>query len=885
MGKNKNKINAKTPKSVKRSAGKSGGFSKKAYSLSTGTPELRDPIFNPESFYLAKDLQASNRWIRYYDTYHPILPNSLDIHATFPISDFSFKGVEDPFILDFYNYVKEDVLHLLDWVILASREYEVLGEAFSFFGWDSYNGYFNSATILNPDLLEIYPFDWEGGRKYVISMDIPETFEMLRDKKDLDMRYRGLWDNLDPVIRRCVDNGTPIPLSPNNVFGMQRLAFPYDIRGTSQVLRCLKDLMYEDKLREAQMAVADGHITPYQIWKIGNTAQGYIPTDAELDDWNSLLEMAEHQNLFRIVTHDSVSYETKGVQEGLLPITPELDKIEDRLLTALYTSRAWTTGEGPCVSSDTEVLTRRGFIKFPLVTMEDEIASVNPDTHEIEYCKPNQILKFNVEGDMYHFKKSNLDHYVTPNHRCFVKHVNADKFDITLAENIKSGYHFKCSVAPFKGDNPETITIGSKKYLYPEYLTFAALYLSEGSVEYNKSGSAYGLRISQTKIHKKGLNPFFDSVEKAVKAFYPEAVYNQYGDDVRGYKGRFEINNQDLANHFKDTYGVGSSSKFIPDFIKNLSGDLLEYMLKGFFYGDGGLLNKDCNTGSFEVTTVSKKLADDMQEIAFKCGKATKITCRKRKEPRKDLYRVCIYNKNIRRFGLEPLVVKKDIKVNYYEGDVYSFDLPPNRLYVSRRNGLITITGNTYSNAVIGLKVLEGRYQNKLYRIASIIKQLYRKIAIANDFYKTTEAQVAHKIRPSRNDREYMVPQIHWDNYFSFAKDIERAKFYYDLAKAHKISYKRVFEILGLDYDEEKRLLSEDMSSVFQDEIWQSKINNLVNMVDGNSPVGKGTPTNFAEPGGTGSAGDSMMEEEGMDQISDAGSPPLPDVEQQMGEI
>lgn len=885
MGKKKNKINAKKSKAIKRSAGKPGGFSKKAYSLSTGTPELRDPIFNPESFYLAKDLQASNRWIRYYDTYHPILPNSLDIHATFPISDFSFKGVEDPFVLDFYNYVKEDVLHLLDWVILASREYEVLGEAFSFFGWDSYNGYFNSATILNPDLLEIYPFDWEGSRKFVISMDIPETFEMLKDKKDMDMRYRGLWDNLDPVIRRCVDNGTPIPLSPNNVFGMQRLAFPYDIRGTSQVLRCLKDLMYEDKLREAQMAVADGHITPYQIWKVGNTAQGYIPTDEELDDWNSLLEMAEHQNLFRIVTHDSVSYETKGVQEGLLPITPELDKIEDRILTALYTSRAWTTGDGPCVSADTEVLTRRGFIPFPLVTMDDYIASVNPATKELEYCKPKEILCFDVEGDMYNFKNSILDHYVTPNHRCYVKDPQKEEFDITLAEKIGAGYSFLSSVSPFKGENPESIRIGEKTYSYPEYLVFAALYLSEGSIEYYKSGKPFCVRISQTKQHKKGLNPFFDSVEAAVKAFYPEAVYKEYGDPEKGFKGRFEIVDHDLAIHFMENYGVGSGSKKIPSFVKDLSSELLEKILEGSFYGDGTLLNKNRETRSFSVSTISRELADDLQEIAFKCGKASRISTRVRPEPRKPLYRVRVYNKNIRNFGLTPSVTKQQIKVDHYKGKVYSFDLPPNRIYVSRRNGLITVTGNTFSNAVIGLKVLEGRYQNKLYRIASIIKQLYRKIAIANDFYKTTEAQVAHKIRPSKNDREYMVPQIHWDNYFSFAKDIERAKFYYDLAKAHKISYQRVFEILGLDYEEEKRLLSEDMSSVFQDEIWQAKLQNLVKMVDENSPVGKGVPTNFAEPGGTGSEGDSIMEEEAMDQISDAGAPPLPDVETQMGEI
>jgi len=530
--------------SIKRAAGRAvGGFGRKGFQLSQGSPELRDPMFNPETFYIAQDLQTMNRWIRYYDTFHPILPNSLDIHAFFPISDFSFKGVDDPYILDFYDYIKNDVLKLLDWVILASREYEVLGECFTFFGWDTYNGYFNTATILNPDLLEIYPFDFNGGRKYVISMDIPESFEILHMKKDMDMRYRQLWNNLDPVIRRCIESGLKIPLSPNNVFGMQRLAFSYDTRGTSQVLRVLKDLMHEDKLREAQMAVADGHITPYQIWKIGNTDKGYIPSEEELDDWNDLLQQAEHQNLFRIVTHDAVSYETKGIQDGLLPITPEIDKIEDRILTALYTSRAMTTGEGP-----------------------------------------------------------------------------------------------------------------------------------------------------------------------------------------------------------------------------------------------------------------------------------------------------------------------------------------------------------TYSNAVIGLKVLEGRYQNKLYRISSIIRSLYKKIATANEFYKITPAQLAHRIRPSKKDRELMLPTVHWDNYFSFAKDLERAKFYKGLAETHKMSWKRVFDVLGLDYEEEKRLLKDDMGSVFQNEIFEAKIQQLVQMVDSNapegavSPVGKGIPTNLASPddeeGGAG-----ILEEAGAEIPEGGAEPPMPDVDRQLAEI
>jgi len=521
-----------------------GGKVSRSAVVETGLPEIRDPSFSPENLYLANDIKTLNRWIRYYDTFHPILPNSLDIHAFFPISDFSFKGVKDPKILDFYTYVKEDVLKLLDWVILASREYEVLGEVFTFFGWDSYNGYYNSSTILNPDILDIYPFDMEGQRKFIISMDIPQNLDLLWRKKDMDSRYRTLWNRLDPVIRRCVETGYKIPLSPNNCFGIQRLAFAYDTRGTSQVLRCLKDLFHEDKLREAQMAVADGHITPMRLWKIGNTGAGYMPQPEELDEWRDMLQRAQHQNLFQIVCHDSVEYEVKGISEGLLDIKGEMEKIEERILTALYTSKAMTTGEGP-----------------------------------------------------------------------------------------------------------------------------------------------------------------------------------------------------------------------------------------------------------------------------------------------------------------------------------------------------------TFSSSVIAMKVLEGRYQNKLYRIESIIKQLFRKIAMQHEFYEATPAEVNDHIYRGKSDRKLMVPKVHWENYFSFAKDIERAKFYLELAKAHKMSYKRVLEVLGLDIGEEGRLVENEINSVFSDDVLQARIKKVLQLTGGSAGTGdegetgprKGLPNNFAEPGGGGGGegGASPLEEAGAEIPEGTKQPPLPNAEEQ----
>ena len=316
--------------------------------LSQGTPDIRDPLWNPESMYLPRSLGMYNLWLRHYDQFHPILGNAIDLHAAFPMSDWDIQGVDDPGIKDFYEYIKEERIHAYNWQLQANREYQLIGEEYSYFPWNSKDGLFESPVILNPDLLDVFPFDLDGERKYIIDMDIPPQFKELWAKSmSGDPRYVALWQSLDPIIRNCVQAGRKIPLSPNNVQAMQRLAAPYHSRGTSQCIRLIKDLSYEDKLREAQMAVADGHICPVHLWKIGDPNGTYIPNSDELQQWATYIAQGEHQNYYRFVTHQFVNFESKSPTEGLLNITPELDMIHKRMMIGLFVDEGMISGQSP----------------------------------------------------------------------------------------------------------------------------------------------------------------------------------------------------------------------------------------------------------------------------------------------------------------------------------------------------------------------------------------------------------------------------------------------------------------------------------------------------------------------------------------------------------
>jgi hypothetical protein len=318
--------------------------------VATSSPEIRNPLLNLVNFYLPYDRKTLNQWIRYYDRFHPYVGNCLDIHGEFPISDWRFTGISDAKVVQLYETQKETA-DMLQYAYDASREYELLGESFSFWNFDEDDGMFSDYATLNPDLLEIQTLDWGRGKKTIYTWDPPAEMKELVSRSSTDNRVRDLIEQLDPVVRENLYGGKAIPLDDFNVMAMIRKADPYDARGTSIVLRCIKELMYEDKLREAQYAIADQQITPIQLWKLGDPASGYMPTEEDLQDFRNLLLAGRHDPLFTIVSHGALALDLIGYTGKLLPVIPEFEWVAKRIMVALFTNESMVTGEGPTYSN------------------------------------------------------------------------------------------------------------------------------------------------------------------------------------------------------------------------------------------------------------------------------------------------------------------------------------------------------------------------------------------------------------------------------------------------------------------------------------------------------------------------------------------------------
>lgn len=214
------------------------------------------------------------------------------------------------------------------------------------------------------------------------------------------------------------------------------------------------------------------------------------------------------------------------------------------------------------------------------------------------------------------------------------------------------------------------------------FMEFLGWFLSEGCVIKRPVNYSYRIVIYQSpSVHREGYEEIYNVVKKM--GFSPQRR-----------KDGVSFQSKDLSEYLlrfgKDCY----TKKIIPE-IKNLSKHLLAKMLTSLIKGDG---RKNNSGGGFTYASVSKTLADDVQEIALKCGYRSTLVKEKRKPECIILGRkysqVDIYLVGINRPSpicyASPNIVK-------YTGNIVCVTAEDNNIILVRRNGRAIWAGNCKS--------------------------------------------------------------------------------------------------------------------------------------------------------------------------------------------
>jgi hypothetical protein len=789
------------------------------------SPEIYSPLFQLANLNLPRDRVTMNAWNRvFYDT-HPIVRNAINLHASFPISKINIT-CKNKKVQQFFMEMSERI-DLYSVVYGAALEFWKMGEAFPYAELDESMGVWNRVTILNPDYVHVKKS--VIGNHTVVSLRPDANLQRIVNStspSDLSMKR-----HIPKHILEYVKKGKNIPLDAFNVSHLKLLSSPYDIRGTSIIVSVYKDLMLYDKLRESKFAQADGMVNPLTLVTLGG--EDYRPTQSDIEAFKNVLEEAQYDKDFKIVTHNGVKIERVGFSGATLDIGTDIEHILTNLYAGLMTPKALMDQESACLKvSDNEVLTEHGGWKFfDELSEGDKIATVNPETKALEFHKPTFYKDYEFTGMMYHFKNQEVDVEVTDFHEMFVSRDGAKSyakeralgvFDVNeinsetpFSSRHKNNVRFMSSVKSWKGtDYPEFVTIPfQEQYSNVEseirvpindWLEFIGYYLSEGHLRRRNdksSGGRYmspmGVDVTQQEDGKgfTKMSELFDRMP--------------YSINITGSKTRrrtWNIMNKKLAEYVASNYGEKSSGKYIPSWIKNLPREKLNILLDAMILGDGHII-KNSGSGSAVYSTTSKKLADDVQEVAFRCGYVTKARWETKIVGSKAYAPICkisILRNDCAARGpirkTNPIVKPTDVSINWVDRErVFCVEVP-NHVFVTRSNGKIAIHGNTYASSSVGLEVLRQRYDIFRNMVKKWLeRKIFAPICEIQDFFEYKDGE-----------KRLIVPSIDFNhmNLYDMADFINSIG---QFVGNKQVSLQTLHRSLGLSYEEERRRIREEM--------------------------------------------------------------------------
>jgi len=307
-----------------------------------------DPLWDTVLLLFPEDnLKEVNKRLRHYYKFQPYVGSVIDIHSTFPLSDFELQ-VEDPSVKTYFNYVKEklDMLQMAQWML---RDKYLLGESIWYGVWDKTNFEWQEWNQYPPEYIDIKRTYVSNSAAYFLLPD-PEIQKIVGSNDPVDRAIVAL---MPKQFVESMGHGKPHMLDANRVIHFANRTSKYTLRGLSLVKRVLKDLLFEDKLRYLQYTFVDRHMFPIKIFKLGSEAKGWIPSKKHFDKFKQLLVSAANDPDYNIIYHFGIQVDYVGTKDKIENLIPWFDWVGKRIMIGLFSNEALLGGEAPSYAGQT----------------------------------------------------------------------------------------------------------------------------------------------------------------------------------------------------------------------------------------------------------------------------------------------------------------------------------------------------------------------------------------------------------------------------------------------------------------------------------------------------------------------------------------------------
>jgi hypothetical protein len=383
------------------------------------------------------------------------------------------------------------------------------------------------------------------------------------------------------------------------------------------------------------------------------------------------------------LTPDRHAYTTPGVVE-------HLEDLQDAL--------SWMYN---CHDAETEILTERGFVRFPELAYTDRVATVDRETRQFWYEKPQQFYEYVSPGELVHVHSSRLDAMVTPNHKLWLTPARsgANKFAFVEASALDDEFRtwgslrsrrpvFNEGAVLFPEKPPVRVRAERRRYSHVEapwrwLAPFLGYYVSEGSATHGRKSGSYAVSIKQKK---SAIVPRID----ALMAQCPFHVTRYV--DGRKQAVSWTITDRRFYRWVVEQCGQGANKR-VPPLASQWSRTDLEAFMMAAMDGDGSWHRRCPGIGGYAST--SRRLADGLQIIALELGWNASLTVDT--AARRDRQPVFRLNLNLR--GSDLWITPRNVARVPHQGKVYCVETSTH-LIVTRRRGRILIGGQSHMENV-----------------------------------------------------------------------------------------------------------------------------------------------------------------------------------------
>ena len=321
----------------------------------TTAPNFYSPFLTPSSFQIPNARREVYLWANWWRNNEPKISAAINFYTNYPFSGWKLE-CSSSYVKDYFEKLTQR-LNFQKWLPEISKVYHLLGDSFVLLSidcehchgsnWDEdknedckHDGAsWRSISILNPDAVLKSPGLIDQPGMYVYRPS-PEEMKIVNERQP-----KELYDAIPDGVKKLILRGEPIKLNPISIHHFKHGSNPWEDYGTPMIRPLFPTLAYKDKLRQSQWIVAERHILPVKVVKVGNDQRPASQEDLDSVQ-DELAAIANDPNL-TLVTHHAFDFDYVGASGKVLQLTNEYELIDQEILDGVMLNKALLNGEGP----------------------------------------------------------------------------------------------------------------------------------------------------------------------------------------------------------------------------------------------------------------------------------------------------------------------------------------------------------------------------------------------------------------------------------------------------------------------------------------------------------------------------------------------------------